>query len=167
MRSIGFKRATNAKLANFKMYKSGKQWIFSSMIIIALGLAGATGTTIVSDLLAPQNASAAELPNQNDILLEEQTSRGYFGETYIVKIYGSTDANGYLDVTKSITVSVVVDTTSVKGYPVSLYNTFNSALSTSKTMTLTASGANGVGSITFSATEVASIMKDGGGVSLE
>ncbi|TYC47761.1 hypothetical protein ESZ50_11475, partial [Weissella muntiaci] len=115
MRNIGLKKALNSKVSNFKMYKSGKQWIFSSAIVLALGTTGAAGTTVVMDSMYTTNVSAATTSDESTLLYSEYlynlSTSQYASVTGKVEVFGTllNVTNGdpnliYLDYTKPIQI---------------------------------------------------------------
>ncbi|TYC50632.1 hypothetical protein ESZ50_01975, partial [Weissella muntiaci] len=165
MKNIKLKRTVNSKLSNFKMYKSGKQWIFSSMILISLGIGGAIAGTAANIILQPQQASAATLPNQSNVLLGEKDSTMSIGAVVHVQLYGSTDANGNLDATKSVKAIFTIPSGSFNvSFPVYLINPSTGTEGASQTASFTT--ATQSVTITFPASEVKTTLGGGGRVTI-
>lgn len=65
---------TNTVLTNFKMYKSGKQWLFASVAAIAMLAATGAATTVHADTTTPAQPQTTQQTSQSQPATKENTT---------------------------------------------------------------------------------------------
>ena len=65
---------TNTVLTNFKMYKSGKQWLFASVAAVAMLAATGAATTVHADTTTPAQPQTTQQTSQSQPATKENTT---------------------------------------------------------------------------------------------
>lgn len=65
---------TNTVLTNFKMYKSGKQWLFASVAAVAMLAATGAATTVHADTTTPAQPQTTQQTSQSQPVTKENTT---------------------------------------------------------------------------------------------